>query len=425
MNSPEYYTHKLNELGLTNIAFSISNIEEAKVAQKQAREAQKQLRQIKKDINLDIKELRAHYRQKSSGAGSGSSAALQILGKKKLAGQVRAEAKRNLRREKDSTIAPYERLKHSIDDLLSQLDNVKVQAQLFIKERKDEIASSLEELKTVHYQTPEAANEFIIPPKRFPVPKPNAPSLTYQIDQIEPTKPTKREGSVVTKLFRPLRQKLEDEYQERLQKYEMKLKDWEESNEQAKELYEKEVANYQARMVKWNEQKEEFDSKESLIIENIQAGEPGAIAHFITTKLNSLVFPLPVNISISVEEDLTIVIDVNYPLIMDWPLTQSDSAKRKDYVTHLHSITFRMIGEAFGYLPNVNIVKFSGYITKPSKRTGKLTKKYIFSTKIEQKMWAEINFNNIEWIDVVECFGEFETRRKITKTGIISEIVPL
>ena len=425
MNSPEHYIHRLNELGFSSMKFSISNIEEAKQAQKQALEAQKQLRQLKKDLNLDIKELRSHFRQKSSSAGSGSSAAFQIIGKKKLAGQVRAEAKHNVKREKDSTIAPYERVKYSIDDLLSQLDDVKVQAQSFIAERKEEIASLLEELRTLHYQTPMPTHELILPQKQFPLPKPEAPS-SFQFDQIEPVKPTKREGNVITKLLKPLGQKLEDEYQERLQKYESKLKDWQESKEQARELYEKEIANYQARMVEWNSQKQEFDHNEKIIAEKIRSGEPETIKHFLIKKVNLLVFPMPIqNTSISVDENLTVVIDVSYPLIEDWPvLSQSDTAKRKDYVTHLHSIAFRMIGEAFGYLPNITNVKFSGYFFKPSKKTGKLTKEYIFSTKIERESWEEINFTNIEWVDVEECFGEFETRRKITKTGKISEIVP-
>jgi hypothetical protein len=138
MASPEEYRRQIKELGLDRMEIRASSLAEAKAALTKVRGLQKQLRQIKRNINLDMKAIRAEYRQKSSSAGAGSSAVLTVLGKRKLAGQARADAKRRLSTERDRKLAPYANLKLMIDDLLTQMDNAKVQIEGFIEEAKAE-----------------------------------------------------------------------------------------------------------------------------------------------------------------------------------------------------------------------------------------------------------------------------------------------
>ena len=138
MTSPEEYRRQIKELGFDRMEIRASSLAEAKAALTKVRSLQKQLRQIKRNINLDMKAIRAEYRQKSSDAAAFSSAFLTGVGKRKAAGKRRADAKRRLQAERDRKLAPYDNLKLMIDDLLTQMDNAKVQIGSFTEEAKAE-----------------------------------------------------------------------------------------------------------------------------------------------------------------------------------------------------------------------------------------------------------------------------------------------
>ena len=99
---------------------------------------QKGVRQIKKEINLEIKSIRAAYRQKSSTAGEGSALVFSLLGKKGVGRSLRADAKRNVARERDGVIAQYENLKLDIDNMLIKMDRLKIQLEEYIQNAKNQ-----------------------------------------------------------------------------------------------------------------------------------------------------------------------------------------------------------------------------------------------------------------------------------------------
>ena len=136
MTSPQEYRRRIKELGLDRMEIRASSIPEAKDVLKRIRRLQKELRQIKKNINLDMKAIRAAYTQKMATAASTASGIVSLFGKRKLAGQLRADEKRRLRMERDRVLQPYESLKLTIDDLLVQMDAAKDQIQMFIEETK-------------------------------------------------------------------------------------------------------------------------------------------------------------------------------------------------------------------------------------------------------------------------------------------------
>ncbi len=136
MASPDEYLRQIKELGLERMEITVSSIVEAKDTLKRIRGIQAELRQIKRKTNLDMKTIRAEYRQKMSTAALTSSAIVGLLGKRKLAGQMRADEKRRLRMQRDRTLQPYESIKLTIDDLLIQMDSAKAQLQAFIEEAK-------------------------------------------------------------------------------------------------------------------------------------------------------------------------------------------------------------------------------------------------------------------------------------------------
>jgi hypothetical protein len=137
MMDSDGYRKQINSLGLGKLRdMTVSNQSDAKEVLMRVRDFQKRLRQIKREINLDMKMIRTEYREKSSTAGGGLSVAATLFGKKKLAGSIRASAKRGLAKERENVLAPYEKLKLDIDSLLTKLDSLKMQLESYIKREK-------------------------------------------------------------------------------------------------------------------------------------------------------------------------------------------------------------------------------------------------------------------------------------------------
>jgi len=136
MASPKEYRRQIKDLGLERMEITASSIAEARDALRRIRSLQKELRRIKRSINLDVRAIRTNYSQRMSTAASTSSAVATLFGKRKLAGQLRADEKRRLRMERDRALRPYESIKLAIDDLLVQMDSAKARLQAFIEEAK-------------------------------------------------------------------------------------------------------------------------------------------------------------------------------------------------------------------------------------------------------------------------------------------------
>jgi rRNA maturation endonuclease Nob1 len=136
--SAEDYRQEIAELGFDRMTIEVSSVTEAKQALAKVRAAQKELRQIKRNINMDMKIIRADYSERMATAGAGTSTLMGLFGQRRAAGQLRADAKRRLRAERDATLAPYDEVKLMIDDLLVQMDSAKLQLTGFIEDLKAE-----------------------------------------------------------------------------------------------------------------------------------------------------------------------------------------------------------------------------------------------------------------------------------------------
>ena len=118
--------HKItNQLTLT-----LDNPKSVKLQIKQINLAQKQLRAIKKEINGLI----SNINQDASQAYSDSviSVGLDLFGKNKLAGRVRAETRRMIERNKKDARQPYLEIKEQIDSLLLEGDKLKLKAEQYL-----------------------------------------------------------------------------------------------------------------------------------------------------------------------------------------------------------------------------------------------------------------------------------------------------
>lgn len=138
MNNAEDYRKKLMAMGLDELEITASSPEEAKKVLAEMRQRQKELRQLKSMLNLDMKTIRNDYEQKKQGAGEGGFALIGLFGKRGLATQHRANAKRQINAKRDQELRPYQNIKMTIDDLLLQIDQIKIQFQQYIDEKKAE-----------------------------------------------------------------------------------------------------------------------------------------------------------------------------------------------------------------------------------------------------------------------------------------------
>jgi hypothetical protein len=112
------------------ITLTLDNPKSVKLQIKQINLAQKQLRAIKKEINGLIRNIN----QDASQAYSDSliSVSLDLLGKNKLAGRVRAETRRMIERNKKDARQPYLEIKEQIDSLLLEGDKLKLKAEQYL-----------------------------------------------------------------------------------------------------------------------------------------------------------------------------------------------------------------------------------------------------------------------------------------------------
>jgi hypothetical protein len=112
------------------IILTLDNPKSVKLQIKQINLAQKQLRAIKKEINGFIRNIN----QDASQAYSDSiiSVGLDLFGKNKLAGRVRAETRRMIERNKKDARQPYLEIKEQIDSLLLEGDKLKLKAEQYL-----------------------------------------------------------------------------------------------------------------------------------------------------------------------------------------------------------------------------------------------------------------------------------------------------
>jgi hypothetical protein len=121
--------HEIQQIA-SKIVLTLDNPQSVKLQVKQIVLAQKQLRAIKKEINLLITNINQQATQ--SGTDSVVSVGLDVFGKHKWAGRLRAETRRAIEREKKSARQPYMQLKEAIDKVILEGDKLKLRAEEYL-----------------------------------------------------------------------------------------------------------------------------------------------------------------------------------------------------------------------------------------------------------------------------------------------------
>ncbi|MGB5146067.1 MAG: DUF4236 domain-containing protein [Porticoccaceae bacterium] len=273
-----------------------------------------------------------------------------------------------------------------------------------IQKKCDEINRAVDAVGELHLSTPSPRVKPTYVPRAFEV--------------AEPVQPTRKRLGFIRSLFKNQREKAEAEYQKELAAHD----DW---------------------LKNWRKQRDSFRESEKhrrhLIEERIY-NDQTAMEQFLEETLQEIVWPRETNISTEIlDGGRTIFIDADFPEIEDMPNKKavvpskgyrlsvkelSSTHVQKLYMQHVHGIAFRTIGEAFSALPNAEEIIFSGYSQRADKATGQVSDEYLLSVRVKRSAWEEIDFGNVDALDVVEVLPKFELRRTMTKTGVFKPIVP-
>lgn len=253
----------------------------------------------------------------------------------------------------------------------------------WLQQQCDKYNSEIEALINIHWTTPAPTGEIVVNPKPEP-------------PKIEPYGPLSR-------LFAGQRQKVD------------------ERNRRAQEAYEKALL--------------EWEKAEQALRSDVEV-----MSAVLSSALTSIEWPWETVVSFDIRDSgSTVLLDVDLPEIEDMPTGRAQVRQRDlrliieersqsqiqfEYVTHIHAIGFRLIGEVFARLPSVSTVVCSGYSQRVNKNTGRIEDQYLYSVRVPRAMWEQIDFGNLRAIDVITCFERFQIRRNITKRGVISPIEP-
>ncbi|PSB17872.1 hypothetical protein C7B61_06740 [filamentous cyanobacterium CCP1] len=114
----------------SQLTLTLDNPKSVKVQLKQISLVQKQLRALKKELTAEIRAINQQASQ--TGADSVLSVGLDVFGKRKWAGRVRAETRRSIERQKRSARQPYLEVKDLIDRLLLEGDRLKLEGEQYL-----------------------------------------------------------------------------------------------------------------------------------------------------------------------------------------------------------------------------------------------------------------------------------------------------
>lgn len=273
-----------------------------------------------------------------------------------------------------------------------------------IHQKCAQINGQVSALGELHLDAPDPANRPSFQPAPYPV---DAPRL-----------PLPRVPGFIDGFFKSRRKRIADE------------------NAAAEAKHRVDVEEWAAEKVRF----EQAEAQKQAFLAKALGGEPDAMEAFFENVLSDIVWPRETEVSFEVRESgRRLVFDVDLPEIEEMPTKTAtvpqrgyrlsvkemgQTAVQKLYAQHVHSIAFRLIGEAFGMLPTLNEVTLSGYTQRKDKATGHTGDQYVLSVVVPRSAWVRINFADLRSLDVVEALAQFELRREMSKTGVFKPVTP-
>ena len=193
--------------------------------------------------------------------------------------------------------------------------------------------------------------------------------------------------------------------------------------------------------LEWEEARTQFDSeseRDRRRWTDAQGGDAASVLELLSMHLGAIDWPLATTAAVEYSGG-PLWIDIDLPTVEEMPEQEwtvrkpakglsakalSETARRKDYMRHVHGIAIRMLGETFALLGCVDDVVLSGFTQRTDPATGREVEDYLFSVRVTRPAWKRLDLGRLALIDPVEALASFELRRKMTKTGIFKPIEP-
>ena len=207
------------------------------------------------------------------------------------------------------------------------------------------------------------------------------------------------------------------------------------------ELEEEKTITYKNKLFQWNQDKVTWDqneiAQERMFLE-LNHGLSSTVESYFAEILSDIVWPYSTRVNFELF-DKVMYIDLDLPEIEELPVAlatpgnrgvsllfknQGPTALRKMYMSHIHSVGMRLIGEAFSCSCVIDLVICSAYSQRINQSNGVLQDDYLYSVEVSKAKWMQLNFSNLKSIDPVQALAQFHLIRDMTKTGVFVPIKP-
>ncbi len=171
-------------------------------------------------------------------------------------------------------------------------------------------------------------------------------------------------------------------------------------------------------------------------LENILQGNVNYVNEKIEVILSDIILPVEFSVSYEYYPDCKqLKIDLDLPQIENMPQEKANilstgkiSIKQKsqkelkqEYAQCVSGITFYLGGRFFNVSTDIKEILISGHTQRINKATGKIEAQYIYSLKLIRDRFSTINIENI---DPVEAFSNFENNRNLSASYDFKTIIP-
>ena len=210
------------------------------------------------------------------------------------------------------------------------------------------------------------------------------------------------------------------------------------------EAHEQEVAAYDTAMAQWHARRAaqlQDCERQRQRFEDERLTSAVVMHDLLEAALHRVHWPCETSVSFAIEDEgRRVHVDVGVAALEHMPHRTAERAARglklnfheltqaqlrAQYVTHLHAVVFRVVGEVFAELPKVQQVVCSCFIAGPDPATGHDATRYLLSVRVPRTQWQGIDFTQLAAIDPVASLSRFD--RRIARSGgdVLDPITPL
>ena len=219
------------------------------------------------------------------------------------------------------------------------------------------------------------------------------------------------------------------------------ISSWFGGRERADARYQEELAAYRVAISQWRAAEENHGTHQEVARARHECwrnGDAVAAQELLEDRLGGISWPRETLISYQTTET-ELRVDVDLPEVEDMPAEiarvlkremriemrpKGNTERRLDYVTHVHSIAFRIAGEAFAAMPALRKVLVSGFSQRLGRATGRVEDEYLYSVRIDRFNWERVDFSHLDAIAPSEAMTRFDLRRDMTRTGVFHPVHP-